>query len=61
MCRHPHNPDMVAVTHSLSWPAYFLLDVAAVLLLLLAALTLALVKLVKCCGCRHKHSKEKHE
>ena len=38
---------MVAVTHSLSWPAYFLLDVTAVMLLLLAALTLALVKLVK--------------
>ena len=52
---------MLAVTHSLSWPAYFLLDVAAVMLLLLAALTLALVKLVKCCCCRHKLSKEKAE
>ena len=50
LLRHPHNPGMRPVTHDLSWPQYFLLDVMAAFVLIVAIPIIILIKILrKCC------------
>ena len=58
LLRHPHNPDMRPVTHSLHWTQFFLLDVLAVILLAIAVLGAIVVKLVRCCCCSRKRKQD---
>ena len=58
LLRHPHNPDMRPVTHSLHWTQFFLLDVLAVILLAITVLGTIIVKLVRCCCCSRKRKQD---
>ena len=52
LLRHPHNPGMRPVTHDLYWFQYFLLDVIAVFVLIIAVIIFLLVKILRCCCTR---------
>ena len=55
LLRHPHNPGMRPVTHNLSWPQYFLLDVMAVFVLIVTIPIMILVKILnRCCSRKAK-------
>ena len=55
LLRHPHNPGMRPVTHNLSWPQYFLLDVMAVYVLIITIPIMILVKILnRCCSRKAK-------
>ena len=55
--RHPGAHHLRSPVHDLAWYQYFLLDVIALYVAVLAAVVLAFVKLVKCCCCRRKSGK----
>ena len=55
LLRHPHNPGMRPVTHNLSWPQYFLLDVMALYVLIITITIMILVKILnRCCSRKAK-------
>ena len=57
LLRHPHNPGMRPVTHDLSWPQYFLLDVMAAFVFIVTIPIIVLIKILRCC-CSRKAKQE---
>ena len=58
LLRHPHNPDMRSHTHNLNWAQYFLLDVLAFIIAVLATVIFIIVKIVKYCCCKTKRKQD---
>ena len=62
LLRHPHNPGMRPVTHDLSWPQYFLLDVIATVIAILGLVIFIFIGLIRYCCCKKaKIGKQKSE
>ena len=62
LLRHPHNPGMRPVTHDLSWPQYFLLDVNATVIAILGLVIFIFIGLIRYCCCKKaKIGKQKSE
>ena len=57
LLRHPHNTGMKSPAVKLPWYKYFLLDVIAFFVLILASIVFLLWKLVICC-CAKKQKTE---
>merc|ERR1719510_2663052 len=60
LLRHPHNKEMKSHTHNLNWAQYFLIDVIAFVVFVVAILIFIIIKLLKCC-CSRKKIKNKTE
>ena len=58
LLRHPHNTGMKSHAVKLPWYKYFLLDVIAFFILILASIVFLVWKLIICCCCAKKQKTE---